>query len=222
MGVIKESWDDIWAWERLELKKSVHFKVGRSVVDRCGYHRTSPVDTLPWLCPRRYGTSQPVPAMLTRRLTHINHTRFTVHGRPWSPDNQAKITSPVGVPEALALDGGHFPALVISRLASSVVRLSLLESHGSPGLNPQCRYVTGPWAHECRTLLPPHSSSFCQDERPLPCSPANRQFLNFPSPFSHFARQGEKPAVAIAGRQFQTLPYCRNLLWANIDISQYL
>ena len=36
-----------------------------------------------------------------------------------------------------------------------VVRLSLLESRGSPGLNPQCRDVTRPWAHECRALLPP-------------------------------------------------------------------
>ena len=79
-----------------------------SVVDWRGYHRTSPVDTLPWLCPRRHGTSQPVPATLSRRLTHINHTRFTVHGRPRSPDNQAKITYPVGVPEASALDGCHF------------------------------------------------------------------------------------------------------------------
>ena len=78
------------------------------VVDWRGYHRTSPVDTLPWLCPRRHGTSQPVPATLSRRLTHINHTRFTVHVRPRSPDNQAKITYPVGVPEASALDGCHF------------------------------------------------------------------------------------------------------------------
>ena len=80
----------------------------RSVVDWRGFHRTSPVDTLPWLCPRRHGTSQPVPATLSRRLTHINHTRFTVHVRPRSPDNQAKITYPVGVPEASALDGCHF------------------------------------------------------------------------------------------------------------------
>ena len=61
-------------------------------------------------------------------------------------------------------------------------------------------------------------------------SPLHRQidnfwkiyFAHFPSPFSPFARQGEKPAVAIAGRQFQTLPYRRNLLRANIDISHYL
>ena len=60
-------------------------------------------------------------------------------------------------------------------------------SLGSPGLNPQCRDVTRPWAHECRALLPPHSSPFCQDERPLPSSPANRQFLKnllCPLPFS--------------------------------------
>ena len=81
---------------------------GNNIVDWRGYHRTSPADTLPWLCPRRHGTSQLVPATLSRRQTHINHTRFMVHGRPQSPDNQAKITNPVGVLEALALDSGHF------------------------------------------------------------------------------------------------------------------
>ena len=65
--------------------------IGHSVVDWCGYHRTSPVDTLPWLCPRRHGTSQPVPATLTRRLRHINHTsrgaRKTARPRQPSKDH---------------------------------------------------------------------------------------------------------------------------------------
>ena len=45
-----------------------------TVVDWCGYHRISPVDNLPWRCSWRHGTSQPVPATLTRRLRHINDT----------------------------------------------------------------------------------------------------------------------------------------------------
>ena len=102
---------DLWhetgnIYDRSRVIRRTH--EGTNVVDWRGYHMTSPVDTLPWLCPRRHGTSQPVPATLSRRLTHINHTRFMVHGRPRSPDNQAKITYPVGVPEALALDGCHF------------------------------------------------------------------------------------------------------------------
>ena len=155
-------------------------------VDWRGYHRTSPVDTLPWLCPRRHGTSQPVPATLSRRLTHINHTRFTVHGR---------------------------------------------------------RDVTRPWAHKCRALLPPHSSPFCQDERPLPSSLANRQFLKnllCPLPFSllSFCKArwetscghswqtisdialSQKPAagqyrhIPLSYKHLSHwLPYCSNLLW---------
>ena len=76
---------------------------------------------------------------------------------------------------------------MIARLASLVVRLNLLVSPGSPGLNPQCCDITRPWAQECRALLPPHSSPFCQDEWPLPSSPANRQILKnllCPLPFS--------------------------------------
>ena len=76
---------------------------------------------------------------------------------------------------------------MIARLASLVVRFNLLKSPGSPGLNPQCCDVTRPWAQECRALLPPHSSPFCQDERPLSSSPANRQIMKnllCPLPFS--------------------------------------
>ena len=60
-------------------------------MDWRGYHRVSPVDNLPWRCSRRHGTSQPVPATLTRRLRHINHTsrgaRKTARPRQLSKDH---------------------------------------------------------------------------------------------------------------------------------------
>ena len=85
---------DLWhetgnIYDRSRVIRRTH--EGTNVVDWCGYHRTSPVDTLPWLCLRRHGTSQPVPATLTRRMRHINHTsrgaRKTARPRQPSKDH---------------------------------------------------------------------------------------------------------------------------------------
>ena len=125
------------------------------VVDWRGYHKVSPIDILPWRCSWRHSTSQPFPAKLTRRLRHINHTSHgawkTVRPRQLSKDHLPYRWS-----------GGFQLSTVVtfqcswSRLARTVVRLSLLESRGSSPVNPQSCDVTGPWAHEHRALLPPH------------------------------------------------------------------
>ena len=129
------------------------FAVG-CAVDWRGYHMVSPIDILLWRCSRKHGTSQPVPATLTRSLRHMDHTsrsaRKTTRLRQLSKDRLP-----------CRLSGGFQLSTVVnfkhswSRLAGTVARLSLLESRGSSPVNPQSCDVTGPWAHEHRALLPP-------------------------------------------------------------------